>query len=136
MQFTMEAGGIPAGVYRAKFVGAERFEENVEKYGVGVKLRFQVLEGEHAGSEVSRICSMKMTNGSALGKLAVGINCGPLATGQSIDFGQHVGVTGVVVAEATANGGSRVASFQRDQAQPLQPAPSIVQQQPQQQETF
>ncbi|MFC1758618.1 hypothetical protein ACFL2H_07605, partial [Planctomycetota bacterium] len=72
-------------------------------------------EGPHADAEVTRICSMKMTAGSALGKLAAGLNGGPIATGQSFDFSQYVNATGVVVAEATQGGGSRVASFQRAQ---------------------
>ena len=36
MEFTMGAGGVPAGAYQAEFIGGEPWEENAEKYGVGV----------------------------------------------------------------------------------------------------
>lgn len=114
MQFTMEAGGIPAGVYRASFIGVEIYNENADRFGQGVKLRFRVVDGPHANSETSRICSAKMTTGSALGKFAVALAGGQLSPGQSFDFAQHVNATGMIIVEATQAGGSRVASFQRD----------------------
>jgi len=121
MEFKMGSGGIPAGSYRARFLGAEAYVENIEKYGQGCLLRWQVTDGEQAGNETSRICSAKMTPRTALGKFAVALRGGPIAQGESFSFGDYAGVTGTVLVEATENGGSRVGVFLRD-AMPSAPA--------------
>jgi hypothetical protein len=146
MEFTMQSGGLPVGSYRAEFIGVEPYRENIEKYGEGASLKWRVLEGQHAGSEVTRICSMKLTPKTALGKFAVAIKGGAIQTGERFTFTSYIGVQGSLLVEATDNGGSRVSVFLRDaqaqsvatpqpQAQPTQPA---AQAQPTQQsvETF
>ncbi len=45
LEFVMQSGGLPVGSYRAEFIGAEDYSENVEKYGPAVSLRWRVLEG-------------------------------------------------------------------------------------------
>ena len=125
LEFTMGSGGIPAGSYRAEFVGAEEYSENAEKYGPGVLLRWQVTDGPEAGNETSRICSAKMTPRTALGKFAVALKGGPIAPGESFAFGDYVGVTGNVLVEGTDSGGSRVGVFLRD----AQPSPQATMQQ-------
>lgn len=114
MEFKMGSGGIPVGSYRARFLGADSYDENVEKYGQGVLLKWQVVDGEQAGNETSRICSAKMTPRTALGKFAVALKGGAIAPGESFTFADYVGVTGNVLVEATENGGSRVGVFLRD----------------------
>ena len=56
MEFVVGSGGLPAGAYGAQFIGAEPWEENVEKYGPGVNLKFKVTSGADAGNEAGRIC--------------------------------------------------------------------------------
>lgn len=115
--FTMGSGGLPVGSYRAEFVGAEAFDDNADKYGPGVSLRWRVLEGEQAGSEVTRICSAKLTPKSALGKFGVAIKGGEIKTGEQFSFAPYAGVRGSLMVEPTDSGGSRVSVFLRD-AQP------------------
>jgi len=122
MEFTMQCGGLPVGSYRAEFIGAEPYRENVDKYGEAVSLKWRVLDGEHAGSETTRICSMKLTPKTALGKFAVAIKGGAIETGERFSFTSYVGVRGSLLVEATDNGGSRVSVFMRD-AQPAQAMP-------------
>jgi hypothetical protein len=127
MEFTMQSGGLPAGSYRAEFVGAEPYNDNADKYGQGVSLKWRVLEGQHAGNEVTRICSMKLTPKTALGKFAVAMKGGAIQTGERFSFASYIGVRGSLLVEATDNNGSRVAVFMRD-AQPA--AQPITQPQP------
>jgi len=117
MQFTMSSGGIPAGSYRARFVEAAPHDDNAEKYGPGVLLKWQVLDGEQGGNETSRICSAKMTPKTALGRFAVAFRGGAIAPGESFSFADYAGVSGIVIVEATENGGTRVGTFLPD-AQP------------------
>ncbi len=114
MEFVMGSGGVPVGSYKAKFAGVEEYNENNEQYGPGLSVKFEVLEGEHAGAEASRICSQKMTPKSVLGKLAVAIKGQAIERGETFSFDKYVGVTGRILVESTENGGSRVAAFIRD----------------------
>ena len=123
MQFTMSSGGIPAGSYRARFVAAAPHDDNVEKYGPGVMLTWQVTDGEQIGNETTRICSAKMTARTALGKFAVALKGGPIAPGEPFSFDNYAGVTGNVLVEATDNGGSRVGAFFRDAQTSAQATP-------------
>ena len=93
MQFTMTSGGLPVGSYPAKFMGVDKFEENIEKYGLGIILKFQVLAGEHEGEEASRICSAKLSPKSALTKF--------------------VGSTGSILVTETQSGATRIETFLR-----------------------
>jgi hypothetical protein len=142
MEFTMQSGGLPVGSYRAEFIGAEPYSENAERFGQGVMLKWRVLEGDHAGSEATRICSAKLTPKTALGKFAVAIKGGAIETGERFSFAGYAGVRGSLLVESTDSGGSRVSVFLRD-AQPaavpqVQPMPQPAQSQPTQQavETF
>ena len=130
LEFTMQSGGLPVGSYRAEFIGAEDYLENVGKFGEAVLLKWRVLEGEHAGSDVTRICSKKLTPKTALGKFAVAIKGGAIQTGERFSFASYIGVCGSLLVEATDNGGSRVSVFMRD-AQPAQATPQAGVAQPQ-----
>ena len=114
LEFTMGSGGLPVGSYRAEFVGTEPYEENVEKYGPGVLLRFRVMNGPEVGNETSRICSAKLTPKTALGKLAVAIKGGAIESGERFSFDGFAGAKGSVIVEPTDNGGTRVGAFIRD----------------------
>jgi len=122
LEFTMGSGGLPVGSYRAEFVGAELYEENVEKYGQGVLLKWQVTDGEQNGNETTRITSAKMTPRTILGKFAVALKGSAIARDENFAFANYVGVTGNVIVEATDSGGSRVSLFMRD----AQPSPQAT----------
>ena len=111
----MGTGGLPPGAYTAKFVSAEPYTENQEKFGPGVSLKWRVVGGDHDGEEATRICSAKLTPKSTLGKFAVALKGGAIASGERYNFANFVGVTGTILVEATDNGGSRISTFLRSQ---------------------
>ena len=88
-------------VCRRRAVHGERGED-----GPGLSLKFEVLEGEHAGAEASRIVSQKMSPKSALGRCC-GDKGGAIGQGESFSFAPFVGVTGSIIVESTDAGGSR-----------------------------
>jgi hypothetical protein len=113
MEFSMGSGGLPPGAYNAQFVGAEPYNENVAQFGPGVSLKFRVIGGEHDAEEATRICSAKLTPKSTLGKFAVALKGGAIASGDKYNFAHYVGTRGTILVEATDNGGSRITTFLR-----------------------
>jgi hypothetical protein len=105
------ASGVPAGSYNATFVGLEKYEDNAEKYGEGVLLKFKITTGEHKGEEASRICSKKFSAKSNLYKFAKALRGSDLESGETFDFAEYVGTKGMVIIEATDSGSTRVATF-------------------------
>lgn len=113
-QFTVtSASGVPAGSYNATFVGLEMYEDNAEKYGEGVILRFKISAGEHKGEEASRICSKKFSAKSNLYKFAKALCGRELESREAFDFAEYVGTKGMVIVEQTDGGSTRVATFLR-----------------------
>lgn len=113
-QFTVSsASKVPAGSYNASFAGLQKFEENIEKFGEGVLLRFKILTGEHKGEEASRICSKKFSAKSNLYKFAKALRGSDLEPGESFDFAEYFGTKGIIIIEATDSGSTRVATFLR-----------------------
>ena len=111
-QFTVSsASGVPTGSYNATFVGLEKFEENSDKYGEGVLLKFKILTGDCKGEEASRICSKKFSAKSNLYKFARALVGRDLKSGEAFDFADHIGATGMIVVESTESGSTRVATF-------------------------
>lgn len=111
MHFTMTSGGLPVGSYPAKFMGVDKFEENIEKYGLGIILKFQVLAGEHEGEEASRICSAKLSPKSALTKFAVSLKGSKIESGEQFSFTPFVGSTGSILVTETQSGATRIETF-------------------------
>jgi len=126
VEFVMGSSGVPVGSYRAEFVGAEDYLENVDKYEPGVLLRWKVTDGPEAGNETGRITSAKMNPRTALGKFSVALKGSAIARDENFAFGNYVGVTGNVLVEGTDNGGTRVSVFLRD----AQPSPQATAQPP------
>ena len=111
MKFTVTAGeGLPIGSYAAKFTSAEPFEN---EYGPGVKLIFEVLQGDHQGQTSSRICSVKLSPKSNLFKFLQAFKGGKLEPGEQVDLLSFVGQQGMMIVEATEGGSTRVGSFIR-----------------------
>jgi hypothetical protein len=104
---------VPAGSYNAKFLSCDPYDENVEKYGKGVSLSFQIIGGEHDGETATRICSMKFSPKSNLYRFAKSLAGRELKPGEFFDFEEHVGCKGMLVVEATDSGSTRVATFLR-----------------------
>jgi hypothetical protein len=113
MKFTMSRGaGSPPGSYAAKFVRAESFEENAEKFGPAVKLVWTVKDGPEEGVENAAVCSARLSTKSNLGKFAVALNGGPIEIDEEVDFERFVGVAGLIVVEESPSGnGTRVTAF-------------------------
>ncbi|MDV6034085.1 MAG: hypothetical protein F9B45_29125 [Phycisphaera sp. RhM] len=102
-QFVVSAaGGVPAGSYNAKFAGLESYTENAVRFGVGVLLAFKIIGGDHDGECASRICSKKFSAKSNLYKFARALVGRDLETGESFDFGNHVGAKGMIYRRDTS----------------------------------
>lgn len=111
-QFTVSsASGVPAGSYNASFAGLDKYEENSDKYGEGVLLKFKILTGELTGEEASRICSKKFSAKSNLYKFAKALRGSDLESGESFDFADFIGAKGMIIVEETESGSTRVATF-------------------------
>ncbi len=103
MQFAIEAGGgPPAGFYRAKFLDVEPTEH--DEYGAGLKFVFEVADGDHAGTQATRITSASPTPKNAAGRMISGISGQSLTSGVTVDLASFVGNTYLVQVEDTANG--------------------------------
>lgn len=113
MIFTVaENTGLPVGGYTAEFTGAEAFEND---YGPGVRLKWKVLEGEHAGTETSRIVSQSLSPKSNLYGFVKGLKGADISTGEVIDLQSYRGVTGMIAMEESNSGAMRVGSFMKQQ---------------------
>ncbi|MCR9296360.1 MAG: hypothetical protein NXI32_26925 [bacterium] len=113
MEFVVQSGGLPQGIYDVEFVGAELYTENAAEYGEGVSLKFKVTAGDHAGTEMSRIVAKKMTAKTKLGKFAAALKGGEIKSGERFNFDDYVGTAGKIVVETTDNGGTRISTFMR-----------------------
>ena len=114
MKLTVQANtGVPTGGYAAEYIGAEAFEN---EYGEGVRLKWRILDGQHAGSEASRIVSAKLSPKSNLFKMVKALKGADLAPGEEIDLLSYIGAKGLIVVEETDSGATRVGSFLKQQA--------------------
>lgn len=107
------ASGVPIGTYNATFVGLEKYEENLDRFGEGCLLKFRISSGDLNGQEASRICSKKFSAKSNLYKFAKALVGRELTNGESFDFAAHVGAKGIIFVEDTESGSTRVATFLR-----------------------
>lgn len=111
MKFTVTAGeGLPVGSYAARFKEAEPVTND---FGEGVKLVFEVLQGEHLGQTASRICSTKLSPKSNLYKFLQAFKGGKLEPGEQVDLLSFIGQQGMMIVEGTDSGATRVATFIR-----------------------
>jgi len=113
MEFVVSSGGLPVGVYNAEFLGVEAYNENADKYGPGVSLRFKVLGGQFDGQEVGRICGAKLSQKSTLAKFAVALKGGPIEAGERVNFDTFKGTRGSVIVQPTESGSTRIETFLR-----------------------
>jgi len=116
MIFEMNSGGgIPAAAYEAEFVRAEKYEQNADRYGLGVLLVWRVLSGELAGEEATRIVSAKLSTKSNLYKFVQALKGGPVEPGEKVDLESFYSVQGMIVVDECGDegGSTRVATFLR-----------------------
>jgi len=114
MTFEMKTGGgIAEGAYSAEFVRAEEYTENVDQYGVGVLLVWNVREGDLTGEEASRIVSAKLSTKSNLYKFVQALKGGPLEPGEKVDLEEFYGTKGMIIVETCGTDGAstRVSTF-------------------------
>ena len=104
-------GGVPASVYQVEFARAEAFDEG--EYGPGVKLIWKILDGEFAGEEATRICSMKLSPKSNLYQFVKALGGREPQPGERIELDSFVGTRGSVVVEELPSGSTRVSVFIR-----------------------
>lgn len=110
MQFEVaQGGGPPVGVYKAKFVGVE--ETTHDEYGAGLKFVFDIIAGDHAGEQATRITQPKPTPKNACGRMLAGISGETLKPGVTIDLAPHVGETFMIQVEETKNDSTRIGTI-------------------------
>lgn len=109
--FTVTSAGVPAGNYKATFEGVEPVQANAEKgYGAGIRFKWKVSEGPHAGQTASRVTGTSPTPGNACGKMIAAVVGRPLAVGESLNLQSYVGKPYLIVVAAGQQGGTRVDS--------------------------
>jgi hypothetical protein len=105
-KLTIKAAGVPAGMYRARFVGVE--PTNHAEYGPGLRFQFEVATGPAAGRKVSRVTSAVPTVRNAAGKMLSGLAGRPLKPDEDIDLTEFVDEDFQITVEEVQGGGSRV----------------------------
>ena len=111
MRLLMSKGGIPVGTYLAEFISVEAFDDNADKYGPALLLKWKIIGGNFDGQEASRICSKKLNPKTALHGFAVALKGGKLEGGEAFDFDDYLGAQGSIIVEETPSGSTRVATF-------------------------
>ncbi len=96
--FELECGSgggepVPLGLHRAKFVGLEHLpatEKDGTRYGEAVRLKFEVVGGEHAGKVASNIGPTKPTPQNTTGRIlaSMGLDVGP---GKKVNLRECIG---------------------------------------------
>ena len=109
-------------VYSAKFLGIEEFTGGKQEFGPGVKLKFEVTEGEFKGRSLFELAPAKFFANSKLMKFAEGLRGETLDEDEDFDFRDYIGVTGTIEVDINDKGYNKVVSFTADyEAEPLTP---------------
>jgi hypothetical protein len=111
---TVGADSAPPGSYQAEFKGWERFDENEDKFGPGISLKFLISQGEQKDKVVTRIVSQKTGPKSNLFKFLTALKGAKPEAGEEIRIDDFCGVKGQVIVEETESGATRVSVFLRD----------------------
>jgi hypothetical protein len=106
MFLTVSNGGPPPGHYLAKFTGIESVTH--EEYGPGVKWKWEILQGEHAGKMAARTTGTAASVKNACGKMLAGVLGRELKQGEQVDLDQLVGREFLIVVAPTEGGSTRV----------------------------
>jgi hypothetical protein len=107
--FTVSSGGVPAGSYNGTFAGIEAQPENKEKgYPAGIRWKFIIDAGPHAGQTASRITGTTPSPKNGCGKMLSGLIGRALKEGEQIDPDAYIGKRYLLVVAAGQGGGTRV----------------------------
>lgn len=104
------ASGVPSGSYAARFVEAEAV---LNDFGEGVRLSWEVLQGDHKGERTTRIVSQKLGPKTNLFKFVSALAGRRPEAGEEIDLTTFYGVTGMAIVGDCEGGSTRVESFIR-----------------------
>lgn len=105
MEFVLEKVGVPEGIYRAFFVGAEPTEH--PQYGPGLLFKWKVESGEFAGKIAARTTKPSgPTPGNMLGKLLAGLAGQRPADGLKVDIDRYKGKLYTIVVGPSKDGKS------------------------------
>lgn len=116
MAFTIDftPQGVPPGIYRAKFIRAERVES--DEYGDGYRFVWEVTDGDQKGQETGRTTSTAMGPRANLPKVLSMILGKDPEPGEQVDLERYYNVPGQITVEETeSRNGTRVVNFFRDQ---------------------
>jgi hypothetical protein len=102
VKLILSNGSVPAGSYVAKFLGIEPTEPN--QFGEGIRWKFEVVSGPHAGARISRTTGTKPTLKNQCGKLLIAVS-GKSSLGEEIDLSAYVGRTYLIVVVQRPEGG-------------------------------
>ena len=105
----MKSSGVPVSSYRVKFV---KWEQSVhDQYGDRVMFVFVVIGGSEDGEETYRFTSAKLTQKTALGKIASGMAGRKLKKGDDFNPDDYVGKQYLAIVAETESGSTRVESL-------------------------
>jgi hypothetical protein len=108
MGYTIQSTDAPAGIHKAKFVGAEPTTH--AEYGDGLKFCWEIIDGEHKGVQAFRYTSAKPTTRNAAGRIMADLAGRKPENGLSIDLDQCVGQEYMIVVREGEGGRTRVES--------------------------
>jgi hypothetical protein len=100
------AGGPPPGNYAATFDGVESTEH--EEYGPGLRWRFRISQGPHAGEIATRVTGTNPTSKNGCGKVLAALLGRELQMDEDVDVQSCVGRSYLIVVAAAKFGGTRV----------------------------
>lgn len=101
---TVSAGGVPIGNYTGTFSGLEVQPENKEKgYPAGVRWKFTIDGGPHAGQTASRVTGSVPSPKNSCGKMLSGLIGRTLKEGEQIDSDSYIGKKYMIVVAASQN---------------------------------
>ena len=105
---------VEPGTYHARLLGVT--ETQHDEYGPGARWDFEIDQGEHAGTTVSRTTQHVATQQNACGRFCEMVSGLPLKAAVKHSSDQWNGSSGRIVVESSPTGdGVRVKSFSRDE---------------------
>lgn len=104
--FTIKSSDVPAGVYKARFVGVERTTH--AEYGGGLRFEWQIVDGKYTGTSTYRTTGDKPTPRNSAGKVLAALVGAKAADGLTIDPDSCIGRHYTVVVGETESGFTRV----------------------------
>lgn len=109
MKLEVSSTGPPEGTYSASFAGVEQCQHS--EFGQGLRWKFFVVQGDHAGQVASRVTGVKPSRENACGRVLSSLLGRELTIGEHVELEDFVGRTYLVTVAPAKNGGTRVESI-------------------------